>query len=127
MIKRDFAIMKVVVVVLMVSVFSLALLGCGGSSSSPTEPSASIVGTWRNTDDSGETLTFNADGTFILTEGDNTSASGTYTTQGSNIEFRITSSSISDMPAGTTMTGTYSISGNTLTLNTGETMTFTRV
>lgn len=106
--------------------FTTVFTGCDGKSS-PTSPSSPIVGTYRS---GGATLTFNPDGTWSFVEG-GISASGTYTTSGSNIELRVNTSNDPETPAGTIFRGTYTLSGNTLTLNltspSAETSTWTKI
>lgn len=96
------------------------LIGCNGNSS-PTTPTSDIIGSWQNTasDRAGgytTTLTYKADGKFSFSCTKKNAGSGTYTLQDSNIELKITESNDPNLPVGTVLKGTYSLSGNILTL-----------
>lgn len=104
------------------------LVGCGGGDGG--QSSSPLVGTWRMTDQSeDQNLTFNGDGTW--THNDRSMLeSGTYTASDSTLQITIQSSTDPDGPVGSVWNGTYSISGDTLTIvwqdQTGEASVWTR-
>ena len=88
-------------VIVTVAAVCLGFAGCGGS-----KVDQELVASWRN-DDEGFVVTFNADKTFVVSDGSGEDVSGTWSTSGSKLTFVID---------GENQTAVYTVSGINLVL-----------
>ena len=95
--------------------------GCGGSDGD-SGGNSSIVGTWSLDDEPAVSFTFASGGAFSVSgEGVGVLMTGTWSTSGNTITLNI------DDDEAASGVGTYSVSGNHLSVSSdGETRTFTR-